>query len=193
MNHRQSGLWPSVILVTAALAACGGGNTATIGGQISGLAAGNTVVLQDNGTDNITLSANGGFAFPTGLKARATYAVTVLTQPAGQMCSVLNGSGTTNATADPINTVSVTCVSTAMITGTVSGLVPGAAVTLNNGGVLLPVALNGNFSFPGVLAIGNTYNITIATQPVGENCTVSNGSGTVAAGTTINIAVSCTA
>lgn len=111
----------------------------------------------------------------------------------GYACIIVKSDQWPGRPADPINTVSVTCVSTAMITGTVSGLVPGTAVTLNNDGVLLPVALNGNFSFPGVLAIGNTYNITIATQPVGENCTVLNGSGTVAAGTTINIAVSCTA
>ena len=52
------------------------------------------MVLQDNGGDNLTVSANGPFTFATKLATGAAYAVTVQTNPAGQTCTVASGSGT---------------------------------------------------------------------------------------------------
>jgi hypothetical protein len=52
-------------------------------------------------------------------------------------------------------------------------------VTLSDGGVLLPVATNGAFAFPGTVLPGTTYDIGVTTQPLVETCTVSNGSGPV--------------
>jgi hypothetical protein len=68
------------------------GNSFSVGGTVSGLSG--TVVLQDNGGDNLSVSANGAFTFATKLAAGATYNVTVLTNPSGQTCTVANGSGT---------------------------------------------------------------------------------------------------
>jgi len=51
-------------------------------------------VLQNNGGDDLAVSANGGFTFATPLAASAAYVVAVKTQPAGQTCTVKNGSGT---------------------------------------------------------------------------------------------------
>ncbi len=79
--------------------------TYTIGGTLSGLTS-STVVLQDNGADNLSLSKNGTFVFATALAAGATYNVAVKTQPAGQTCTVANGSGTANAN---VTSVVVTC------------------------------------------------------------------------------------
>ena len=75
--------------------------------------------------------------------------------------------------------------------GTVSGLAAGTSVTLSDGSVLLPVAINGSFAFPGLLAVGTAYQMTIATQPAGGTCTILNGSGTVAAGSPVNVQVTC--
>lgn len=175
------------------VAACGGGSSgkADIGGSLSGLATGTTVTLQDNGSDTLVLSANGTFRFGQSVSGGGAYAVTVLTQPTGQACTVASGTGSVNNSGDSINTVSVTCVSITSIGGTVSGLVAGTSVTLSNGTVLLPIAINGSYAFPGLLSVGQTYNVTVATQPVGLKCSVLNGSGTVAAGTTVSIAVTC--
>ena len=63
----------------------------SVGGTVSGLSG--TVVLQDNGGDNLSVSASGGFTFATGLAAGSAYNVTVKTYLAGQTCSVANGSG----------------------------------------------------------------------------------------------------
>src|SRR5690606_9574410 len=66
-----------------------------IGGTISGLADGAQVVLQNNGGDDLTVSANGTFRFATKLAPANAYSVTVLTQPGSpvQICTVTNGSG----------------------------------------------------------------------------------------------------
>jgi len=80
--------------------------TYSIGGTLSGLTGG-TVVLQDNGTDNLSLNANGKFTFATKLAAGSTYAVSVLSQPSGQLCTVSSGNGTANAN---VTTVGVNCV-----------------------------------------------------------------------------------
>ena len=79
--------------------------TYSIGGTVSGLTG--TVVLQDNGTDAATVSANGSFSFPTALAAGATYNVTVEANPTGQACTVANGSGT--VLAANVATVAVSC------------------------------------------------------------------------------------
>jgi len=78
----------------------------TIGGTVSGLANGLSVVLQNNGSDSKTVSADGAFTFSTPVSSGSAYAVTVLTNPNGQICTVTNGSGT--ATGDVAN-VSVSC------------------------------------------------------------------------------------
>ncbi len=71
------------------LAACGGGNNdAGIGGNLTGLAAGASVTIQDNGSDTLTLNSNSAFRFGQTIASGATYAVPVLTQPTGQVCTV---------------------------------------------------------------------------------------------------------
>jgi uncharacterized repeat protein (TIGR03803 family) len=58
------------------------------------LAPGSSVVLQNNGSDPLTITSNGSFAFPTARAPGAPYNVTVRTQPPGQHCVVNLGTGT---------------------------------------------------------------------------------------------------
>src|SRR5204863_8170945 len=53
----------------------------TIGGNLTGLANGATLVLQNNGGDNLTLTNDGAFTFLTRVASGLNYAVTVLTNP----------------------------------------------------------------------------------------------------------------
>jgi hypothetical protein len=172
------------------LAACGGGD-AYVGGTVSGLPASTSVVLQNNATDTLTVSANGNFTFATALESSSAYSVTVLTHPAGATCTVFNGSGTIDSNGSDVSNVTVTCIASASLTGTVSGLVAGTAVTLSNAGVTLAVAANGGFAFPGLMSAGTTYSVTVTQNPAGQTCSVANGSGTIVTGTLTNVVVTC--
>jgi hypothetical protein len=80
-------------------------NKFTIAGNVLGLAG--SLVLRDNGTDDKTITADGGFTFTTPIFSGLTYAVTVASKPPAQTCSVTQGSGTiTNAN---VTNVQVTC------------------------------------------------------------------------------------
>jgi Kelch motif/Galactose oxidase, central domain len=82
-----------LLLVTAALASCGGSGAAyTVGGTIDSLST-SGLVLGD-GADVVAVPANTkSFTLPSPVAAGASYTVTVKTQPAGQTCQVQNGSG----------------------------------------------------------------------------------------------------
>src|SRR6516225_1643976 len=94
----------SAVLAVAVLSSCGGSSssqpppppppvTYTIGGTVIGL-SGSGLTLQDNGRDNLQISANGTFTFVTAIDSGSKYNVTVLTQPAtpAQNCTVTNNS-----------------------------------------------------------------------------------------------------
>jgi hypothetical protein len=76
--------------------------------SVSGL-SGSGLILQNNGGDNLTVSADGTSTFATPLNIGDSYVVTVKSNPwcKNQTCTVTNGSGA--GTADV--TVSVTCTS----------------------------------------------------------------------------------
>ncbi len=192
-----------------ALSGCGGGGggdddggttpppppppqTYTIGGTLTGLASGASVVLQNNGGNNLTRNANGAFTFTSPVNSGAAYSVAVSTQPAGQNCQVTNGSGTASAN---VTNVTVACTdlppSTFTVGGTVSGLAPGASVVLqNNGGNDLTVAADGAFTFDTGVTSGAAYAVTVLTHPTGHTCTVTDGSGTISANVN-NVTVTC--
>src|SRR6266851_4071401 len=86
----------------------GGGGLFTIGGTVSGLAAGGSMTLQNNGAESLVVSANGSFTFKTAIAVNQPYLVTVSVPPATppQTCTVAGGSGKATAT---VTTVVVTC------------------------------------------------------------------------------------
>lgn len=163
----------------------------TVGGSVSGLRPGKSIVLSNNGGDSMTIAANGNFKFATSLFTGANYAVTMGVQPPGQICSLANTSGTIGFAN--VGNVTVTCVDIQYtIGGTVSGLLAGKSVVLlNNGGDNLTVSANGNFTFLGKLVEDNTYAVTVGTQPPGQRCTVTNGSGTVGVANVTSVVVAC--
>jgi hypothetical protein len=84
----------------------GDGPPQTVGGQLAGLTPGESITLQNNSGDNLTLSTNGTFTFPKPVAGGGAYGVTIFTPPTSpiaQTCKVWDGSGT-------VGTASVTDV-----------------------------------------------------------------------------------
>jgi hypothetical protein len=178
----------STVAASAGLAACGGGE---IGGTVSGLGAGLSVTLLNNGGDALTVNRNGSFAFDALLDGNASYAVTVQTQPVGQACSLANGSGKLDAEGTSIDTVRVTCAFSSSLRGTATGLRSGVALTLANGTDPLVLSADGPFAFANVMAEGAAYDVRVQTQPAGQTCDVRNGSGRFFAASFRDLAVTC--
>ena len=111
----------ALCLVSILLSACGGGGgggtpapvpvpvaTYSVGGTLTGLAAGNSITLTNNGTDNLPLSANGAFTFTTKLANAASYNLTLsATTPAAQPCTSTYGAGVINAAN--VTSLNVSC------------------------------------------------------------------------------------
>jgi sugar lactone lactonase YvrE len=165
----------------------------TIGGTVSGL-AGSGLVLQDNGGNNLAISANGSFTFSTALASGASYNVTVYSEPVnpGQVCGITSGSGTVSGSN--VTSISLNCVTdTFTVGGTVSGLAGSGLVLQDNGGNNLPISANGSFTFSTPVAGGAPYNVTVFSEPtnLSQTCTVTSGSGTMASSNVTNVAVNC--
>ncbi|MCC5865050.1 MAG: hypothetical protein JJU31_08045 [Wenzhouxiangella sp.] len=169
----------------------------TIGGSLSNLLAGTTVVLQNNGADDLSLDGNGVFTFSQAVADGSAYAVTVLSQPStpNQVCAVSNGSGVI-AGAD-VDDVLVSCeIATYPVAGTLSGLADGASLSVQiNGDETLALNSNGSFQFPTALADGSSYTVLVISQPTaaGQICSISNGSGIVSGAAVDNIQIICVA
>lgn len=110
------------VLSAMSLGACGGSNdsdnpsptpptpppaaTYTVGGSLSGLADG-SIGLRLNSASDLSLSVNGAFTFAGVQSSGFAYTVTVTTQPAGQTCTVANGSGTVGSAN--VTSIAVSC------------------------------------------------------------------------------------
>lgn len=168
--------------------------TFTVSGNVTNL-AGTGLVLSLNGGSNLPVNSNGSFSFPTALAPGAAYAVTVATAPTNpfQNCTVTNGTGT--MPSGNVSNVVVNCVTETPVAYTVGGTVTGLTGTglalKLNGEANYSIAANGSFTFPTPVNNGSPYAVIVATQPVGQTCTVASGSGTVAGANVTNVAVTC--
>jgi hypothetical protein len=77
--------------------------------------------------------------------------------------------------------------------GSVSGLQGTGLVLQDNLGNDLPIVSSGTFVFTTAIAAGGAYSVTVKTQPTNawQTCTVSGGSGTVAAANITGVVVTC--
>jgi hypothetical protein len=111
-------------------------STYSIGGTVSGLSG--MVVLQDNGGDDLSISANGTFTFATPLPAGVAYHVTVKTNPASQTCAVASGTGTVSSAN--ITNLALSCTTPAPISASdgfnrTDGGLGGSWAVMSDGGL----------------------------------------------------------
>jgi len=163
----------------------------TLGGSISGLTASGLVLADGTSTVAVPSGAT-SFTFGGVVTSGAPYAISVQAQPSGLTCSVANGTGTMPA-ADVTN-VGVTCSAQSYtVGGMITGLTANGLVLANGSDTLNVASGAGSFTMPRLVASGGGYAVTVQSQPSGENCTVTNGNGTVTTSNVGNIGVSCSA
>ncbi len=159
--------------------------------------AGTDSLVLANGSDTLTVTQDGTFAFPNKVPTSTPYAVTIAAQPTSpaQTCTVSGGSGTV---AQSDVTIDVTCAtSTFTVSGTITGLTAAGLSltdTYTGGGgpeTLSPAANDTSFAFVQPIKSGETYAVTVTASPTGLLCTVGNGSGAIANANVTNVAVAC--
>jgi hypothetical protein len=164
----------------------------SVGGQVTGLSTqGLAIALYQSQSVQyqVTIARNGPFSFgvPDG-----PYDVYIASQPSGQACSIANSSGTVSGAA--INNIVVTCGTAYTVGGTATGLKQQLYLDFNGGNEgddHFAVNQSGAFTSPRTLANGGTYDITVWSQPQGQQCAVTNGSGTIAGANVTNVEVLC--
>jgi 6-phosphogluconolactonase (cycloisomerase 2 family) len=148
-----------------------------------------SVTLANNGGDPRTVNADGAFTFASPIAGGAAYSVTVTTQPANQTCTVGGGGG--NVAASNVTNVAIQCVNnTFTVGGTVTGL-SGSLTLTNNGGDAHTVNASGAFAFTTGLTNGANYSVAVSAQPDNQRCSVTGGSGAVAAANITTVSVAC--
>lgn len=191
----------ALILAGLGLSACGGTVSYPVSGTITGLTNSSFTpsdLVLANGSDtlDITASSSGSssFTFSKALDYGSAFNIVVQTQPSHMTCTVVNGLGSAGHTS-AINATVTCAVNAYTIGGTISGLT-GSNLELINGSnstPLFPAAGASTFVFASTVAYGQTYGVTVLTQPTTptQSCTISNGSGTMRDAAVSNLSIAC--
>ena len=126
---------------------------------MSGLGAGASAALNnDINNDALTLTANGPFVFGKKVADGELYNVSVKTPPSGKACVVQKQFGSAHAN---VSNVAAYCGVPHALSGHVSGLETGDAVTLSQDGLFnLEVKTNGSFAFQESVPEGMPYLVS---------------------------------
>ena len=162
---------------------------------VTGLATGSSFVLQNNGSDDLTITENGTTLFLQQLYSRDNYTVTVASDPASpnQTCAVKQAA--TQITPDGKNNVQVACVFTPyFVAGHVINLIDGNQITLqNNQTDDLVINNRGPFIFALPLNDLDAYEVTISSMPNNpiQPCTVQQGEGMIEGADVNDVVINC--
>lgn len=206
------------LLLAMSLASCGGGSKATfpVAGTVVGLEYGplilktgtQTVNVNPTGHDTAGVANVVNYAFPTVLEYGDVYLVSVGTNPPHQSCVANQATQNSAGHTASIN-IAVGCtVNSFSVNGYVHGLTTEGLQLINgstNGTLTITVAgvaaaaaaeaatpsvVTPSFTFP-LVAYGQTYGVTVLTQPAGQTCTVTNGTAKMGDAAVYNISVDC--
>lgn len=186
----------------------------TIGGSITGISG--TVILQNNQDDFVTVQpgTNSTFTFPKPLVDGQSYIVTIRQAPTGTRCFTAHSNTGVNILGtvhgDNVTDIVIQCGApsnpfqyqssgggggggsaprTFTVGGSVSHLT-GSLTLQSDTGATLTLSSSGAFAFPS-FGNGQLYSISILTQPEGETCSISHGSGIVVDNDVTSVTVNC--
>ena len=160
-----------------------------VGGSL-GSYRGDGLMLVETVSGQVFYAAQGSTDYAFSLEDGAQYNIIVGAQPESptEICDIRNGSGTVAGAA--VADVAVTCAPGFTVGGGVYGLNSVGLMLQNNGTDDLDVVGHG-FEFTTPLKDGSAYDVRIQRQPETQDCTVSNGSGTLAGGDVTSVEVTC--
>ncbi|MFP5394126.1 MAG: hypothetical protein ACLGI6_21725 [Gammaproteobacteria bacterium] len=199
----------SLLLACAlSVSACGGGNAnLQLGVNVTGLTKEGLVLKNVSNGDTLAISraaAASGYPLPFNklLEPDEHFDVEIDATPSGTTCTLQNNKGRIGAYS--LSNIYVTCTNIPReLSGTVTGL-KGSGLVLNNGSQRLAIEPTGaspqSFTFAtrdsagkitgGTVGQGDPFGVTVLTQPTGQTCTVTNGTGIMGEGYSA-VAVSC--
>jgi hypothetical protein len=198
------------LALALSLSACGGGKaTFTIAGTAGNLQYG-PLVLTTNGQD-VSVNPDASvkppildaatnpppvvnWQFAKQIEYGDVYNVSVKTNPPHQNCSVTQPFNTDSAGHLASINIPVNCsLQQHLLGGTITGLTADGLVLTNGSNTF--TAPNGatGFTFAGTVQFGDTYGVTVLTNPTGLACTVANGAGTMGDADVSGITVTCMA
>jgi sugar lactone lactonase YvrE len=143
--------------------------------------------LSWSSTNATSCLASGGWSGARGTSGSADSGPLAATTTFALACSGPGG----QATQSVVVNVASSGPALYSVAGTVTGATGNVTLRLNGGNDLI-VPNNGAFVFPTALANGAAYSVSVLTAPIGQSCTVSNPSGTIAGTSVVNVIVACT-
>ncbi len=162
-------------------------DTFPVGGTLTAPAGASVTIANTVGNDTVTVAGDAGtFTFARRFDVDENYAVTAA--GTGLLCSVVKGVDVVRAA---VTNIAVTCVGSISVSASVTGLTATSATGLvlqNNGSDDLAVGGDGVVAFSTLIGRGTPYAVTVAQQPAGALCSVSNGSGTADANVVVDVA-----
>jgi hypothetical protein len=78
-----------------------------------------------------------------------------------------------------------------LLSGSITGLTKSGLVLVNGSETVTPLAGDTAFQFPNLIAVNDSFNITIKTQPTGAVCTIANNVNTANIYTVQQTVVTC--
>jgi hypothetical protein len=219
--YSRSGLSSLVALACAlGLSGCGGSTpNLAVGGSITGLTKPGLVLKNGDGPDLPVPAYSASFVFNEYIRADDEFNVTVKTDPTAAHCTVVNGKG---RSAFNVNTIIINCITESHeLSGTIvwpdkaKQTTDPVGLILNNGNNAVTIAANspaftfnkpitdstgkpvtdstGKATYSGQVDDGSAYGVTVAQQPAGATCSVTNGVGTMGTVPVTNVLVTCVA
>lgn len=151
------------------------------------------LVLQNNAADSLEFTADATQSFALPIPVGSGYAISVLTPPPTQTCSVDNGSATNVVSA--IAPIQVRCETRLVsIIGSVNGLSGGELILqtlVSPEGTTRELRFQADAGFEFAIAAGAGYTITLVTAPASQVCSIRNGEALNVLNNVTDVAVTC--
>ncbi|MBL4660059.1 MAG: hypothetical protein JKY19_06865 [Alcanivoracaceae bacterium] len=166
----------------------------TVGVDVSGLASGNTLGL-DNSGEGLTVSSNGLSNFASGLDDLSGYSVSITSQPSSpnQTCENTSANQVGAISGDDV-TISIECTTNRyFIGGTVNGLLDNNFMMIGNNTDELIISSDGAFLFSMPLIDEENYDVQILLEPENpiQPCTLLNNTGMLDGNDIVDIEINC--